>query len=165
MNAGCFGREIKNLVKSVIVLDKKGNLIELDKNSINFKYRSSGINKNYFIVATKLKISKGNETNIRKIIKKFLNLRKKTQPNKVLTGGSTFINPKRKKAWKLIKDAGCENMFVGGAKISDKHCNFLVNTGSANSKDLETLGNKIRSKVFKKTGEKLDWEIKRIGIR
>ena len=165
MNAGCFGREIKNLVKSVIVLDKKGNLIELDKNSINFKYRSSGINKNYFIVATKLKISKGNETNIRKIIKKFLNLRKKTQPNKVLTGGSTFINPKRKKAWKLIKDAGCENMFVGGAKISDKHCNFLVNTGSANSKDLETLGNKIRSKVFKKTGEKLNWEIKRIGVR
>ena len=164
MNAGCFGREIKNLIESVIVLNKKGNLIELSKNLINFKYRSSGINKNYFIVATKLKISKGNETNIRKIIKKFLNLRKKTQPNKVLTGGSTFINPKRKKAWKLIKDAGCENMFVGGAKISDKHSNFLVNTGSANSKDLETLGNKIRSKVFKKTGEKLDWEIKRIGI-
>ena len=165
MNAGCFGKEIKNLVKSVIVLNKKGNLIELSKNLINFKYRSSGINKNYFIVATKLRISKGNATNIRKSIKKFLNLRKKTQPNKVLTGGSTFINPKRKKAWKLIKDSDCENMVVGGAKISDKHCNFLVNTGYANSKDLETLGNKIRSKVFKKTGEKLDWEIKRIGIR
>ena len=97
MNAGCFGTEIKNLVKSVIVLNKKGNLIELSKNLINFKYRSSGINKNYFIVATKLRISKGNATNIRKSIKKFLNLRKKTQPNKVLTGGSTFINPKRKK--------------------------------------------------------------------
>jgi UDP-N-acetylmuramate dehydrogenase len=165
MNAGCFGKEIKNLVKSVIVLNKKGNLIELSKNLINFKYRSSGINKNYFIIATKLRISKGNATNIRKSIKKFLNLRKKTQPNKVLTGGSTFINPKRKKAWKLIKDSGCENMVVGGAKISDKHCNFLVNTGQANSKDLETLGNKIRYKVFKKTGQKLDWEIKRIGIR
>ena len=165
MNAGCFGKEIKNLVKSVIVLNKKGNLIELSKNLIDFKYRSSGINKNYFIVATKLRISKGNVKNIRKSIKRFLNLRKKTQPNKVLTGGSTFINPKRKKAWKLIKDSGCENMVVGGAKISDKHCNFLVNTGYANSKDLETLGNKIRSKVFKKTGEKLDWEIKRIGIR
>ena len=164
MNAGCFGKEIKNLVKSVIVLNKKGNLIELSKNLINFKYRSSGINKNYFIVATKLRISKGNATNIRKSIKKFLNLRKKTQPNKVLTGGSTFINPKRKKAWKLIKDSGCENMVVGGAKISDKHCNFLVNTCYANSKDLETLGNKIRSKVFKKTCEKLDCEIKRIGI-
>ena len=165
MNAGCFGKEIKNLVKSVIVLNKKGNLIELSKNLIDFKYRSSGINKNYFIVATKLRISKGNVKNIRKSIKRFLNLRKKTQPNKVLTGGSTFINPKRKKAWKLIKDSGCENMVVGGAKISDKHCNFLVNTGYAKSKDLETLGNKIRSKVFKKTGEKLDWEIKRIGIR
>ena len=112
-------------------------------------YFKESINKNYFIVATKLRISKGNPINIRKSIKKFLNLRKKTQPNKVLTGGSTFINPKRKKAWKLIKDSGCENMVVGGAKISDKHCNFLVNTGHANSKDLETLGNKIRSKVFK----------------
>ena len=102
---------------------------------------------------------------IRQNIKKFLDLRKKTQPNKVLTGGSTFINPKRKKAWKLIKDSGCQSMFVGGAKISNKHCNFLVNTGNANSTDLETLGNKIRSKVFKKTGEKLNWEIKRIGVR
>ena len=165
MNAGCFGTEIKNLVKSVIVLNKKGNLVELNKNLINFKYRASGINKNYIIVATKLKISEGNEKKIRQNIKKFLDLRKKTQPNKVLTGGSTFINPKRKKAWKLIKDSGCQSMFVGGAKISNKHCNFLVNTGNANSTDLETLGNKIRSKVFKKTGEKLNWEIKRIGVR
>ena len=165
MNAGCFGKEIKSLIKSVIVLNKRGNLIELEKKIINFKYRFSSINKNYFIVATKLKISRGSALDIRKNIKKFLNLRKKTQPNKVLTGGSTFINPKRKKAWKLIKDSGCENMVVGGARISDKHCNFLVNTGYANSKDLETLGNKIRSKVFKKTGEKLNWEIKRIGVR
>ena len=165
MNAGCFGTEIKNLVKSVIVLNKKGNLVELNKNLINFKYRASGINKNYIIVATKLKISEGNEKKIRQNIKKFLDLRKKTQPNKVLTGGSTFINPKRKKAWKLIKDSGCQSMFVGGAKISNKHCNFLVNTGNANSTDLETLGNKIRSKYFKKTGEKLNWEIKRIGVR
>tara|TARA_B100001123_G_scaffold128033_1_gene148915 strand:+ start:290 stop:1171 length:882 start_codon:yes stop_codon:yes gene_type:complete len=165
MNAGCFGKEIKSLIKSVIVLNKRGNLIELEKKIINFKYRFSSINKNYFIVATKLKISRGSALDIRKNIKKFLNLRKKTQPNKVLTGGSTFINPKRKKAWKLIKDSGCENMVVGGARISDKHCNFLVNTGYANSKDLETLGNKIRSKVFKKTGEKLNWEIKRVGVK
>ena len=165
MNAGCFGSEIKNLIKSVIVVNKKGGLIELKKKSINFEYRSSGINKNYFIIAAKLKKNKGNKITIKKKIKKFINLRKQTQPNKALTGGSTFINPKGKKAWKLIKDSGCENMTVGGAKISDKHCNFLVNTGYATSKDLETLGNKIRSKVFKKTGEKLNWEIKRIGIR
>ena len=165
MNSGCFGSEIKNLIKSVIVMNKNGDLKELEKEQINFKYRSSGINKNYFIIAAKLKKNKGSKIAIKKKIKKYVNLRKKTQPNKVLTGGSTFTNPEKKKAWKLIKDSGCENMIVGGAKISDKHCNFLVNTGHANSKDLENLGNKIRSKVFKKTGEKLNWEIKRIGIR
>ena len=165
MNAGCFGNEIKNMIDSVIVLNKKGDLIELKKNLINFKYRSSGINKNYIIVATKLKIKKGTETNIKRNIKKFLNLRKKTQPIKVLTGGSTFINPPKKKAWKLIKDSGCTNMTIGGAKISDKHCNFLVNTGKANSNDLEILGNKIRSRVYKYSGTKLDWEIKIIGNR
>ena len=84
---------------------------------------------------------------------------------KVLTGGSTFINPPKKKAWKLIKDSGCTNMTIGGAKISDKHCNFLVNTGKANSNDLEILGNKIRSRVYKYSGTKLDWEIKIIGNR
>ena len=165
MNAGCFRSEIKNLIKSVLVVNKKGDLIELKKETINFEYRSSGINKNYIIVGAKLKKNKGNKTAIKKKIRKFINLRKKTQPNKVLTGGSTFINPKGKKAWKLIKDSECEDMVVGGAKVSDKHCNFLVNTGYATSKDLETLGNKIRSKVFKKTGEQLNWEIKRIGIR
>tara|TARA_B100000029_G_scaffold513292_2_gene612357 strand:+ start:2004 stop:2888 length:885 start_codon:yes stop_codon:yes gene_type:complete len=164
MNAGCFGNEIKNLIKSVIIMNRKGEFIELKKKLINFRYRSSGINKNYFIIAAKLRNNKGNKITIKKKIRKFIHLRKKTQPNKVLTGGSTFINPKGKKAWKLIKESGCENMIVGGAKISDKHCNFLVNTGTASSKNLEILGNKIRSKVFRKTGEKLNWEIKRIGI-
>ena len=145
-------------------MNRKGEFIELKKKLINFRYRSSGINKNYFIIAAKLRNNKGNKITIKKKIRKFIHLRKKTQPNKVLTGGSTFINPKGKKAWKLIKESGCENMIVGGAKISDKHCNFLVNTGTASSKNLEILGNKIRSKVFRKTGEKLNWEIKRIGI-
>jgi len=165
MNAGCFGTEIKNLIKSVLVINKKGKLIELKRNLINFSYRSSGISKSFFIVAAKLKIKKSKETDIKKKIKKFLNLRKKTQPMKTLTGGSTFINPKKKKAWRLIKESGCINMAVGGAKISNKHCNFLVNTGNATSKDLENLGNKIKSKVYKHTGIKLNWEIKRIGSR
>ena len=74
-------------------------------------------------------------------------------------------NPEKKKAWKLIKESGCKDMSVGGAKISEKHCNFLVNTGSATSKDLESLGNKIKNKVYKQTGIKLNWEIKRIGSK
>ena len=164
MNAGCFGKEIKNLIKSLIIINKEGKLIELKRNSINFSYRSSGIKKNYFIIAAKFKIRKGKQKDIDEKIKKYLNLRKKTQPIKTLTGGSTFINPK-KKAWKLIKESGCANMFVGGAKISEKHSNFLVNTGNATSKDLESLGNKIKNKVYKQTGVKLNWEIKKIGSK
>jgi len=165
MNAGCFGMEIKNSIKSLLLINKEGKLMELNKKLTNFSYRSSGINKNCFIVAAKFKIRKGNEKDINKKIKKYLDLRKKTQPIKTLTGGSTFINPDKKKAWKLIKESGCTNMFVGGAKISNKHCNFLVNTGTATSKDLESLGNKIKNKVYKQTGIKLNWEIKRIGSK
>ena len=165
MNAGCFGMEIKNSIKSLLLINKEGKLMELNKKLTNFSYRSSGINKNYFIVAAKFEIRKGNEKDINKKIKKYLNLRKKTQPIKTLTGGSTFINPEKKKAWKLIKESGCVNMSVGGAKISNKHCNFLVNTGSATSTDLESLGNKIKNKVYKQTGIKLNWEIKRIGSK
>ncbi len=165
MNAGCFGMEIKNAIKSLLLINKEGKLMELNKKLTNFSYRSSGINKNYFIVAAKFKIRKGNEKDINKKIKKYLDLRKKTQPIKTLTGGSTFINPDKKKAWKLIKESGCTNMSVGGAKISNKHCNFLVNTGTATSKDLESLGNKIKNKVYKQTGIKLNWEIKRIGSK
>ena len=165
MNAGCFGMEIKNSIKSLLLINKEGKLMELNKKLTNFSYRSSGINKNSFIVAAKFKIRKGNEKDINKKIKKYLDLRKKTQPIKTLTGGSTFINPDKKKAWKLIKESGCTNMSVGGAKISNKHCNFLVNTGTATSKDLESLGNKIKNKVYKQTGIKLNWEIKRIGSK
>ena len=165
MNAGCFSTEIKKLIKTVVIIDKKGQLTELKKNLINFSYRSSGINKNYFIVAAKLKIKMGEKKIINKKIKKFLSLRKKIQPMKILTGGSTFINPSKIKAWKLIERSGCKDITVGGARISEKHCNFLENTGNATSKDLEDLGNKIKLKVYKKTGIKLNWEIKRIGIK
>ena len=89
--------------------------------------------------------------------------RKETQPIKNLTGGSTFKNTKKKKAWKIIKDSGCDNVEVGGAKLSSKHCNFLINTGNATSLDLENLGNKIKDKVYRKFSIKLDWEIKIIG--
>jgi len=165
MNAGCFGHEIKSLIKSIIVINKSGKLIELKKNSIEFSYRKSNLKKNYFIIAAKLIIKKGHEKTINKKIKKFISIRKKTQPIKTLTGGSTFVNPVKNKAWKLIKNSGCSKLVVGGAKVSDKHCNFLVNTGNATSTNLETLGNKIRNNVFKSTGIKLNWEIKIIGMK
>ena len=165
MNAGCFGSEIKNLIQSVFVVNRNGKILELTRKMISFKYRYSGIKKNHIIIGAKLKIFSGKSSIINKKIKELIMIRKKTQPIKSLTGGSTFINPKGKKAWKLIKQSGCENFKVGDAEVSYKHCNFLVNKGNASSKDIENLGNKIRNKVYKDTGIKLNWEIKRIGIK
>ena len=163
MNSGCYGSEIKDIILSVFVVNRDGKMIELKKKDINFAYRSSGINEDFFIVAAKLKLSYGNLKNINERIKKFISKRKETQPIKNLTGGSTFKNTKKKKAWKIIKDSGCDNVEVGGAKLSSKHCNFLINTGNATSLDLENLGNKIKDKVYRKFSIKLDWEIKIIG--
>ena len=165
MNAGCFGSEIKNLIKSVVVVNRNGKILELNRRMISFKYRFSGIKKDHVIVGAKLKIFPGKNSIINKKIKKLIMIRKKTQPIKSLTGGSTFTNPKGKKAWELIKQSGCENLKVGDAEVSFKHCNFLVNKGNACSKDIESLGNKIRNKVYKRTGIKLNWEIKRIGMK
>lgn len=165
MNAGCFGNEIKNFVKSIFVMNKNGKILELNNQSIPFSYRSSGINKNYFIIGAKLKLIHGVASVAKKKIKKLIEIRKKTQPIKAKTGGSTFLNTKQKKAWELIKAANCDKLKIGDAEVSSKHCNFLTNKGKATSFDLESLGNKIRQKVFKKFGIKLNWEIKVIGSK
>jgi len=166
MNAGCFGSEIKNFVTSVFVIDRNGKILELNKQSISFSYRSSRIKKNFFIIAAKLKLISGKASIANKKIKRLIEIRKKTQPIKSLTGGSTFLNPKKKhKAWELIKKAGCEKFKVGDAEVSSKHCNFLINKGKASSSDLELLGNKIKQKVFQKFRTKLNWEIKIIGSK
>ena len=165
MNAGCFGNEIKNFVKSIFVINKGGKILELNNKSISFSYRSSGINKNYFIIGAKLKLIHGIASVAKKKIKKLIEIRKKTQPIKTKTGGSTFLNTKQKKAWELIKGANCDKLKIGDAEVSLKHCNFLTNKGGATSSDLESLGNRIRQKVFKKFGIKLNWEIKIIGSK
>jgi len=165
MNAGCFDNEIKNFIKSVFVINRNGKVLELNKESISFSYRSSGIKKNLFIIAAKLKLTSGHALIAKKKIQQLISIRKKTQPIKSLTGGSTFLNPKAKKAWELIQKAGCKKFKVGDAEVSSKHCNFLINKGKATSSDLELLGNKIKRKVFQKFGIKLNWEIKIIGTK
>ena len=89
--------------------------------------------------------------------------RETTQPVKTRTGGSTFANPKAAKAWELIEKSGCRGMNIGGAQVSEKHCNFLINTGNATALDIETLGEEVRRKVRETTGTELRWEIQRIG--
>ena len=128
-------------------------------------YRKSSLKKDEIIIEALFKGKKGNSAIIKEKITKLSEKRKKTQPISLKTSGSTFKNPFKLKAWKLIKDSGCSNLKKGGAQVSSLHSNFIVNHGIANAKDVEDLGNMIINKVKKKFGIKLDWEIKIIGSK
>jgi UDP-N-acetylmuramate dehydrogenase len=163
MNTGCYGYDISQILYSIKVIDNKGCLKEILAEDIKFSYRGTNIEDNLLITSIKLK----GKQNIKKKIQEkqlaMIKKKKKSQPSQIKTCGSTFKNPKNKKAWELIKEANCENFKVGNAKISEKHCNFFINNGKATSKDLEELINKVRDTVYKKKNINLELEIKIIG--
>ena len=163
MNCGCYGNEISKLVISVDTVTLDGKLKSFNKEQIKFFYRGSDFGEPVVITSVKLKASKGKKKEIIEKQNKFLNKKKKSQPSKIKTCGSTFKNPENKKAWELIKDSGRINLRVGGAKLSNQHCNFFVNEGNATSKDIELLIDNVKEKVYLKTGVKLDLEIKIVG--
>ena len=163
MNCGCYGHEISENLISIMTINSAGNKKEILKKDINFFYRGSNLDKNLIILSAKFKGKAGNKSSITKKQLELLGNKKKTQPTQVKTSGSTFKNPKNKKAWKLINISGCKSMTVGGAKISEKHCNFFINNGQATSTEMEDLIKKVKKKVFEKTGTKLELEIKIIG--
>lgn len=163
MNSGCYGNEISKSLVSFKAIDFKGNLKEVSKNEINFFYRNTNLPENLIILSAKFKTTNGIKNDIEKKQSQLVELKKKDQPNRIKTLGSTFKNPLNKKAWQLIKDSNCTNFTVGKAKISDKHCNFLINEGGVQSLEVEELIKKIQAQVLKKTGEKLELEIKIIG--
>jgi len=107
---------------------------------------------------------KDNPTDIRARMEELSASREASQPIKSKTGGSTFKNPPGHKAWQLIDQAGCRGLKIGGAQVSEKHTNFLINTGDASAADLESLGEEVRKRVKQKSGITLEWEIKRVGI-
>jgi len=163
MNSGCYGYDISQSVISIEVLTFNGELKSLKRNEIKFFYRGSDFGKNLIILSVKLKGNKGIKEKIEKKQTKFLNQKRKSQPSNVKTCGSTFKNPGNKKAWELIRLSDCSNLSVGGARLSEQHCNFFLNNGKAKSSDIEILIKEVRNKVFLKTGVKLDLEIKIIG--
>ncbi len=163
MNSGCYGEDISRLLVSVQVMDLKGKMKVIYASDIKFSYRNCNINDDLIFISATLKGEKNDKSNIQKKIKDLVNKKKKDQPSKIKTCGSTFKNPEKNKAWKLIKDSGCSGMKVGDAYISEKHCNFFVNKGRATSTDLEDLIHKVRTKVLDKTGIKLELEIQIIG--
>ena len=163
MNSGCYGYDISQSVISIEVLTFNGELKSLKRNEIKFFYRGSDFGKNLIVLSVKLKGNKGIKEKIEKKQTKFLNQKRKSQPSNVKTCGSTFKNPGNKKAWELIRLSDCSNLSVGGARLSEQHCNFFLNNGKAKSSDIEILIKEVRNKVFLKTGVKLDLEIKIIG--
>ena len=163
MNSGCYGYDVSKVLLSVQAMDLGGKVRVIHSSNIKFSYRSCDLEDNLIFISATFKGIVDKNINIKKKINTLIERKKKTQPSQIKTCGSTFKNPKNKKAWSLIKNAGCSGMRVGEAYISEKHCNFFVNRGDANSKDLEDLINKVKEQVYKKTGTKLELEIQIIG--
>ena len=165
MNSGCYENDISKILLSVRAIDKeKLSVIEIKKEDIKFLYRGTNLSEDLIIISAKLKGISSVKEKIEKKQTDFIEKKKISQPNQIKTCGSTFKNvSENKKAWMLIKEAGCEGYREGDATISQKHCNFFVNNGNAKSSDIEDLINKVKKRVHEKTGVNLELEIKIIG--
>lgn len=165
MNAGAYGTEIKDVLIEATAIDKQGNKKIIKNSDFNFEYRKAHFDEGMIFTSCKLQGKEGNEEEIKRKMQQISSSREETQPVRTKTGGSTFKNPKNseKKAWQLIDEAGLRGYKIGGAQISEKHCNFLINIGNATAKDIEDLGEFAIQKVRETSGLTLEWEIKRIG--
>ena len=165
MNAGSYGREIKDVLVDVEVIDNSGSVFHVKQEELKLEYRKNNSPNDWIFLSCNLKGKKSETSIVRSRMKEIINDRKNNQPINQLTGGSTFKNPKELKSWRLIDKAGCRGLIFGNAKVSEKHCNFLINNGKALSSDIESLGEIVRNKVFNETGVSLEWEIIRVGKR
>ena len=163
MNAGCFGREFKDILLSIQALDKTGNLITIPSNDINFDYRNTDLPEDLIFLSASFKGVKSDSSKVNSEVRKMKSLKEKNQPMKIKTGGSTFKNPinqTNKKVWELIRESVSIDTKFGDAYISEKHSNFFVNKGNATFDDMKKLIDFVSQKVLEKTGIKLDKEIK-----
>jgi UDP-N-acetylmuramate dehydrogenase len=164
MNAGAYGGETKDVLVCATGVARDGDLVTYTNEEMGFSYRHSSIPDDVIFTTALFEGKAGDKATIAAEMEKITEAREATQPIKSRTGGSTFKNPTGHKAWQLIDDAGCRGLKVGDAQVSELHCNFLLNLGSATAKDIETLGETVREKVQAKSGVTLEWEIKRIGV-
>ena len=163
MNSGCYGKDISKILISAQVMDLEGKLKVIYSKDINFSYRNCDLDNNLIFISATFRGGIDNKNKIKERTNDLIERKKKDQPSKIKTCGSTFKNPQNMKAWKLIKDSDCIGIKVGDACISEKHCNFFVNTGKAKSSDLEKLIHKVKKKVLDKTGINLELELQIIG--
>ncbi|MBI4184762.1 MAG: UDP-N-acetylmuramate dehydrogenase [Proteobacteria bacterium] len=164
MNAGAYGREMKDVVIEAEALDRRGNRERLTLAALGFSYRHSAVPEDRIFLSARLRGSPAAPAEIEARMAEIKAAREATQPLRTRTGGSTFTNPPGARAWELIEKAGCRGLRRGGAMVSEKHCNFLINTGAASAADIEALGEEVRRRVFAATGVVLEWEIRRIGV-
>ena len=164
MNAGANGAETKDVLIEATGVGRDGRKQKLTNADMKFAYRNSGVDASIIFTSARFRGRIAAPDAIRARMNEVQNHRETAQPIREKTGGSTFKNPPGNSAWKLIDAAGCRGLRVGGAQVSEMHCNFLINTGQATGHDIETLGETVRARVKENSGIELQWEIKRIGI-
>ncbi len=164
MNAGAHGGETGDLLLEVAALDRRGRRYVLGPGDMKYAYRHCGAPEDLIFTEALLQGEPGNSADIAAEMAKVMEVREASQPVRERTGGSTFKNPPGHSAWKLIDAAGCRGLRVGGAYMSEKHCNFLINDGEASAGDIEELGELVRRRVKEASGIELNWEVRRIGI-
>jgi UDP-N-acetylmuramate dehydrogenase len=163
MNAGAHGTETKDVLIEARAVDRQGNIHILSLADMKFTYRHCGIPSDWIFTQATYEGQPGDPDEIQKEMDDVADYREKNQPVRERTGGSTFKNPPGNSAWKLVDAAGCRGFRVGGAKVSEMHCNFLINDNKASGEDVETLGETVRARVKAASGVTLEWEIIRLG--
>jgi UDP-N-acetylmuramate dehydrogenase len=164
MNGGAYGGETKDIFVEARGVDRQGNLRNFSNGDMGFSYRHCGIGEDVIFTTAVLQGKPGEPEKIATEMAAIKKKREASQPRN-RTGGSTFKNPQGHSAWKLVDDAGCRGLTIGGAQVSDLHSNFLINLGGATANDIETLGETVRERVKAHSGIDLEWEIKRVGVK
>ncbi|HEX6409549.1 MAG TPA: UDP-N-acetylmuramate dehydrogenase [Sphingomicrobium sp.] len=163
MNGGAYGREVQDILVEARVVLRDGSVETWSLDKLGYTYRHSEVPEGAVVVDATFRGSPGRPEAIGAEMDAIARAREESQPLRSRTGGSTFKNPPGHKAWVLVDAAGCRGLTMGGAQVSEKHCNFLLNLGSATSADIEALGEEVRRRVLENSGITLEWEIQRIG--
>lgn len=164
MNGGAYGREVKDILVEAEVVLRSGELVRLCNADLHYSYRHSELPEGAIVVSALFRGEAGECEAIQAEMDRIAAEREASQPLRSKTGGSTFKNPPGHKAWQLVDEAECRGLTLGGAQVSEKHTNFLINTGDATSADIEALGEEVRRRVKDKSGVELHWEIQRVGV-
>jgi len=164
MNGGAYGSEVRDILTDCDVVLRSGEVVTLTAAELGYTYRHSELPEGAVVVGARFRGRPGDPAAIQAEMDRISASREASQPLRSKTGGSTFKNPNGHKAWELVDRAGCRGLTLGGAQVSEKHTNFLINTGTATSADIEALGEEVRRRVRESSGVELEWEIQRVGF-